>query len=113
MKERIKQINKEEVVRQKSRSPPKEAPAKEAPALKIKTKKSDSTEVQVGSAQPLSDNLETAAEIMKQMNNSACGPVIKQLTTHDKIKMVHGVMEHQKLKSLQDEVNLINKFFAK
>jgi hypothetical protein len=50
---------------------------------------------------------------MKQMNTGNCVDVINSLTTHDKIKMVHGEIEHKKLKALNEEVKLINKFFEK
>lgn len=112
MKERVKQVNKEQVVRQKSRSPPKEKPAKPVKHVTIKSRHSTSTEVQVCSAKPISTG-ETAAQIMKQINSGNCGDVVKQLTTHEKLQMVHGVMAHQKLADLKQEIDVINKFFQK
>lgn len=103
MQSRVQQTNKEEIY-----NSPKKTPI----ARGLKEKHSTSTEVHVGSSQPSGG--ETAAEIMRQMKSGSCGEVINQLTTHEQIKMVHGIMETQKrqLEGLKDEVQLISKFFA-
>jgi UbiD family decarboxylase len=53
---------------------------------------------------------------MQQMTKGECSDVINQLTTHDKIKMMHGIMETQRLqqlenKTIKEELKVINKFF--
>lgn len=50
------------------------------------------------------------------MNTGACKEVINVLTTHEKIKMMHGIMQAQKLadkerKNLAKEVSVVNKYF--
>ena len=92
LQERVRTTNGAKVSKSKSRSPKKEN-AKVSP---------------VEEAQ--------AAEIMKMMNTGACKEVINVLTTHDKIKMMHGIMQAQKLavkerKNLAKEVSVVNKYF--
>lgn len=85
-------------------------PVRPASAYQLKSKKSTSTEVQIGSSlnNQLSSNREvkdTGADIMHQMHQGNCSDVINSLTTHDKIKMMHGIMETQRLQqqSLKQE----------
>jgi hypothetical protein len=40
-----------------------------------------------------------AAEVMRQMTSGECREVINQLTTHEKIRMMHGIMETQRLQA--------------
>jgi len=105
MLERVCQTNKEEVIR-KSRSPPKTRPTTTPLKPKVKSKTIPSTETQVGSSLHRSSTVGTgtngndngkAAEIMQQMTKGECSDVINQLTTHDKIKMMHGIMETKRL----------------